>query len=71
MSRNKTHNQRKKERAETGYIGKVYDMIQTGELSAALGTVQMVNILHDDWCGALKGRECNCIPDVVRGTVLK
>jgi len=29
-----------------------------------IGSFSNIRILHDDWCGFLKGRACNCDPDI-------
>jgi hypothetical protein len=65
MSRNKSYDQQKRSRNEKGYIGRVFEMLQTGELPMQPGTVTMLNVQHDVWCDKLKDGECNCSPDFV------
>ena len=67
MSRNKSYEQRKRERMQNGnYMTKVLDKVATGEIHSGRGTASIVNIFHDDWCAKLKGDEfeCNCEPEV-------
>jgi hypothetical protein len=48
------------------YQQKLLRMIQDGTISVEQGTVEMVSVLHDDWCRALRGAgECNCDPQIV------
>ena len=28
------------------------------------GTVSLVDVAHDAWCGIFKGRRCHCDPDI-------
>jgi hypothetical protein len=30
----------------------------------AEGSINMLNISHDDWCGIFKGRACDCDPEI-------
>lgn len=47
------------------YEKKLFQMIQEGKISPEPGALKDVNILHDDWCRALRGvGECNCEPDI-------
>lgn len=47
------------------YQKKIFQMIQDGEISAEPGALGDVDILHDDWCRALRvAGDCNCDPDI-------
>jgi len=49
--------------AEMKAIGKAF--APTDEpLAFKPGSVSMVNISHDDWCGYFRGLECNCVPEI-------
>lgn len=45
------------------YQKKINEMLATGEISPNGGVLD-VDVLHDKWCAAYQGRECNCDPDI-------
>lgn len=48
------------------YLDRVLDL----GAEAKKGTLTMVSIRHDDWCGIFRGGDCDCDPDVVPGDVV-
>lgn len=44
------------------YLKKLNKLLATKEVPT--DTITLVNVAHDDWCGKLKGGECNCNPDI-------
>lgn len=49
-------------RKTTNYLDSPY-LAALRKLATTPGTVQCVEILHDDWCDVLNGRgHCNCNP---------
>ena len=43
------------------YMARLMKALTDGNIT---GAVVMPNIKHDDWCGALKGEPCTCVPDI-------
>jgi hypothetical protein len=46
------------------YETKVDDLVRTHPELASAGSVNHIDIFHDDWCAIHGGRSCNCNPDV-------
>lgn len=47
-----------------------YEKIKALGLDLSPGTIQHINILHDDWCQLIKGSgPCNCNPDVQKADI--
>jgi hypothetical protein len=44
------------------YIEKLNEMIQSGEIRTE--AIQSIEVLHDEWCNALHGGDCNCDPEI-------
>ena len=43
------------------YMARLMKALTDGHIT---GGVVMPNVKHDDWCGALKNKPCNCVPDI-------
>ena len=46
------------------YLLKVDQMLKEGKIKYGNGEVNRLTVLHDDWCGIYKRKECNCNPDL-------
>ncbi len=46
------------------HVYKIMALIQEGALRAEPGSIQSIDVAHDDWCGIFDGNQCNCDPDV-------
>jgi hypothetical protein len=53
-----------KYKSRGNYEKKLMSMLQRGELVQKPGQVNHVEVRHDSWCGALRGKRCTCEPDV-------
>jgi hypothetical protein len=46
-----------------GYVGKILALYDSDP--APPGTIRHADVLHDDWCGVMRGTgECTCDPEV-------
>lgn len=43
---------------EHNYLKKIIQMVQEGKLHK--GNLSLAQILHDDWCGIYKRKNCDC-----------
>ena len=46
------------------YLRKLLALIQCGAVQVTPGSVQGIDILHDDWHGVFAGQHCRCDPEV-------
>jgi hypothetical protein len=44
------------------YKIKLIQALISGQISNQPGTVNLIQVLHDDWCGIFRGKSCNCSP---------
>ena len=49
------------------YQTKIAEAISKGNLIIPpAGSVTLLNVYHDDWCGSFQGKPCDCNPDIVQ-----
>jgi hypothetical protein len=48
---------------DDNYLSKLAQMEAEGKLPRGPG-LSHVLVLHDSWCGALRGKRCDCDPDI-------
>ncbi len=46
------------------HVNKIKVLIRKGVLRAEPGSIQSIEVAHDDDCGIFNGGLCNCDPDV-------
>ena len=46
------------------HIRKIMALVQKGALRAEPGSIQSIDVAHDDWCKIFDGGLCQCDPDV-------
>lgn len=46
------------------YAHRILELWATGALDVRPGEVRHVDVLHDDWCPALRGGVCACKPEI-------
>ena len=50
------------------YQTKILNLIAKGKIDRIPGTVNLIQVKHDDWCSIFKGGICNCRPKIVTAT---
>lgn len=58
--------QRRAKQQRQGALPRYYKPILEAHAAGVFrpGTLSDIYVLHDDWCGKLKGGECRCNPDI-------
>jgi hypothetical protein len=46
------------------YVREIIDKFEEGSFLPGL---HHVDVLHDEWCGIFKGKDCNCNPEIQLG----
>ncbi len=68
----KKRKKRKSARPQGGnYVSKVKELVPGLREMLSPGSLTLVTVLHDDWCGHFRGLPCNCDPDTVVHPVTK
>ena len=53
------------------YVNKVMESVPGLREMLSPGSLTLVTVLHDDWCGHFRGLPCDCDPDTVVQPIAK
>ncbi len=50
--------------SEHNHLKKLRKLIAQGQIPIESGSVSQVDVAHDRWCRFLRGKRCNCDPEI-------